>query len=382
MASAFREHGVDIVAVNEEEFCLTTASSWTIYLHNVFDRYAKALRKERQEILDNFVRGISERDELAPTFQTASSSIMPVLRSNAYHSLTRLVFGTSGQEFTETKTKSFPGGLAINLVYDRERSMTHLNSEAFDRWKIGFHQALAIGLDNLRDNTDPDGFSEELPGLFKAVWNDGYDTSRVLLPDIIHRLAVFGEPVAFMPARDHLWITGSRDDRALTTMLDLAAENHFGPYPLSEHLYILEGTRWTTFSPTCEPLAAILRDIRQRRSALDYQQQKEALEKRYARDGIDLFVASYFLAIAKDETSAFSWCVWSKGVDSSLPVTDLVMLRVNEDDKAIHVPWNLIREVASDLMELEPGLSPARYRVRVFPSGEQISVIRARLTQS
>jgi hypothetical protein len=73
----------------------------------------------------------------------------------------------------------------------------------------------------------------------------------------------------------------------------------------------------------------------------------------------------------------YSACVWSNGADSFLPQTERIKFLINPDTKeTVTIPWKAAMSLVSDLIEEDPELRPRRFRVRSFPSEEQISKLR------
>src|SRR6185312_753509 len=117
--------------------------------------------------------------------------------------------------------------------------------------------------------------------------------------------------------------------------------------------------------------------LKRHRQALDYKQQKEALDAIHKADGTDVFVASYLIFTQKD-ASEYSMCVWTKGIDSLLPKTEHISFLIDKDAKEyVTQPWERAFPVVASLMEKEEGVLPERYRVRSFPTEEQIARLRA-----
>jgi hypothetical protein len=64
-------------------------------------------------------------------------------------------------------------------------------------------------------------------------------------------------------------------------------------------------------------------------------------------------------------------------VDSLLPLTDEVILVIDPETKdRVSVKWSIAQSVVGRLMEKQDDLLPERYRVRSFPSQEEIAELR------
>ena len=89
--------------------------------------------------------------------------------------------------------------------------------------------------------------------------------------------------------------------------------------------------------------------------------------------------ASYSGMQHKDTGRIQSYSVWSKGVDSLLPKTDIVHFFVpsgqDKGELAASAPWERVREVLGDHMH-DAALYPPRFRVREFPSPHELTTLK------
>jgi hypothetical protein len=108
----------------------------------------------------------------------------------------------------------------------------------------------------------------------------------------------------------------------------------------------------------------------------EYSDQKPLLEALHEREGIGIFVAAYS-AIQKDEGDVFSYCVWSKGVDSYLPRTHKVMFYEDGKEGVIGGDWDTVARVVGRLMEPVEDMYPPRWRVREFPTPAELEQLRS-----
>lgn len=79
---------------------------------------------------------------------------------------------------------------------------------------------------------------------------------------------------------------------------------------------------------------------------------------------------------AKKQDAVQSYCVWAPGVDALLPRTQLVMFP-REDDKVTAAEWDRVAAAVGSLMVRDESYYPIRYRVREFPSEQQLAEIEA-----
>lgn len=370
---AFEAAGFAGLEYREEEFALKMPGrETTIFLSNLYSNYCNAPRKHRQEVIDKLIAGIGSVPDIPANFAAARPNLMPAVRDAAYESLSELLPGRDRKdpEFMWAY-KPLTGDLVVGVVYDTEHNISSLPQKNLAEWGVSLDEALAAAKENLWDRTDPNKFNGA-GGVYVGEWGDSYDSSRILLTEFIYRLDVDGDPVAYVPNRDSLMVTGKRNTSGLQVLLKVGGENHFkAGHPVSPDLYVLEDGVWKTYIPEDASLREMWKATRRNRDGLDYQHQKKLLEK-VRKD--DVFIAN-FMMFKQQDGSGFSACVWAKDVDTSLPRAEFLGFAVSEDDQFM-VSWDAAVAVVGKLMQQEEGLVPVRYRVREFPSDAQVAELR------
>ncbi len=379
---ALEKAGVEKVEKIPGEFALKVGDGdSTVFLSNVYSNYCSAPRSARSAVLAEFVSaaaGIPALPVIPSEFAAAKPSLMPAVRDAAYFSIFRLMQLRNGkaERGLDVVTKPFAGGLVIDLVYDTERNITSINRDCFEKWGVTLDEAFAAAKDNLWERTDP-GRMEGQGGVYWSQWGDSYDSSRILLPELIYRLAVDGDPVAFVPNRNELWVTGTKNSAGLAAILKNGVESHFKRgHPLSPDLYVLRDGTWQQFIPEEKSLRDLWWTLKMRRDQIDYAQQQELLNAIHEKEGTDIYVAGYMVLEPK-EGAAYSVCVWTDGVDSTLPQAENIAFMVDpEGGDHFVVRWEVAAPIVGDLLEKETEFIPVRYRAREFPDGEQIEKLR------
>src|SRR5690606_13906427 len=217
--------------------------------------------------------------------------------------------------------------------------------------------------------------------LHSAVTGDNYDSARLLLTGRIGEIELRGDPVAMVPARDSLLITGSDDVDGLRLMHDLAQQQLAeDPRPLSGIPLRLVDDEWEDWLPPHgHPLHADFDWMAQMLLGGLHSDQQDLLNAIHEKEQIDVHVAS-FSAVENQAGQKRSYCVWGEGVDALLPQTQFILLPTEADlqrDQPDHAggAWEQVREVVGDLMQPVPDLYPPRWRVREFPSQHQLETI-------
>jgi hypothetical protein len=353
-----------------------TATS-TLFLNNAYANYCKGNKRQRAETLVHLTSGFAAKPELPKDYGTVRPNLMPIVRDASYRSLAELHLRSRGiADVKPAVFRPLADGLVTMLAYDTEHSILQVTQEKFANWGVSPDEAYATAVQNLRDKTDTRLLVETEPGVYRSRWGDSYDSARILLTDLIYRLSLNGDPVVFVPNRDQIWITGHKNIQALQSFIVAAEETHFAAHPLSARLYLLADGKWCPYLPEEPTLRTLCQNLLRKRSAVDYDQQKKALDVIYAKAKMDIFVASYSVFKRKDE-SFFSQTLWANGVDSLLPEADTLMLGIDPPAKNfLMVGWERAFPLLHDLMVREKDLVPGRYRVRTFPGTDQIEKLR------
>ena len=139
---------------------------------------------------------------------------------------------------------------------------------------------------------------------------------------------------------------------------------------------------WQPFHPDSR-IASAARTLELMSLAITYAEQKQALERYFERQNVDVFVAPFDLMKGDSNSHDIqSWCSWAEGVESLLPQTDLVILgRRDKTTAAVVAPWRDLARICSRHMQATED-DPARFRVSSFPVEEwrEIESIGRKLT--
>ena len=195
-----------------------------------------------------------------------------------------------------------------------------------------------------------------------------------MLIDRINAFELDGAPVAIVPNRDSILITGSEDNVGLQMMADLALKQFGEAYSLSGIPLILQDGEWVDWmSPPSCPSYENFRELELRFLGSVYADHKQMLDAAHQRGGIDIYVAD-FSAVTKPNGKPVSYCVWGEGVETLLPVTQKVVF-MREGKGAVALgEWVRVFETVGHLMELTDDY-PQRYRVREFPDQAALDAI-------
>jgi hypothetical protein len=356
-----------------DEFRLVSVADETaqIYLRNLLREYQSAPKSRRQEVLKPYIRAWFEHDDASEKFEDTVHGLLPKLEGRGYFELRSLRL-----QYADAAGASFPYKpvadlYGAGLVHAKPDNLRGITSQNLAKWGTSFEEAFEVAVNNLREISGGK-FEQRAPGVLRSPWRDNSDGARILLTDLIEQQMVVGNPVVMIPNWDTLLITGSEDDEGLSHLARLAEAALKRPHAVNAIALQLKSGAWVPFLPPIDHpqhWRFKLMDLESR--ALDYHSQMQVLAKRDHR----LFVSVYMLAWYKQLRMYQSFCEWTEGVDSFLPVTDHVGLfrpRARGEREYLGVyAWEDVVRVAGDLMETTD-LFPQRYRVRGFPTEQQL----------
>ena len=352
-----------------------------IYLGNLFHEYTQAPRAERPAVLRKFVLGNAmEAAEMPDSYDAAKSRLLPIVRTAADEAMGLLsaqrLSNTPDENPARLASRPLAGPFIVGLAFDTPNAIRRIDTRQLESWQVDFERVLDDALQNLRALPEHGGWQQIAAGVWRGAWGDSYEPSRILLPDLIHRLDV-ADPVALMPVRNALLVCSARNEAGLAVMAALAkAAIESEPRWLSLTPLALSGERWEVFTPP-ESCARAFAELALHDLAQAYAGQKNLLDDLHQRRGTDIFVASA-TGVEKDG-QLMTYSVWTEGVDTLLPRTDLVVLSRLKDGQlgqTIFVPWDAATAMLSALMEPTDHV-PVRYRARQFPDAQQWSALAA-----
>lgn len=361
-----------------------------IYLGNLHADYQRSPRAERAPLVERFLDSIAAPGtDIPASYEDAKPKLMPVVRNITdigVAALTAQRHPPTEKPYSPPAHRPLAADVVIGLVCDMPTAMAFVTAQQLADWGVGFDEALEQALLNLRDLPEAAGWNELGPGVWLGEWGDSYDSSRLLLPDLIHRLGV-PEPVALVPFRNALFVTSARNTAGLlmaAQVIDKVLANN--PRWLSfEPLRLQAGPdgqqHWVPHELPPE-LQDAFRTLNERNREGAYASQKRLLDDLHETGKTDVFVASYQL-MQREGGPLRSMAVWTKGVDTLLPQAELVAFVIpGEGDDPVHwlVAWQDVQEIAAPLLE-KADMEPARWRARAFPDEGMVALLRDREAQ-
>lgn len=353
------------------------AEGGAVNLHNFYHDYCQASRSGRRAVVEKYSNLFVQTD-IPDTFEAARRNLLPVMRTGAFLQAAQLgPLATGTAPNTGFAVADFSMDTVMLLAWDTEHLTRVLDTSQLEKWGVSQEAASAIALDNLRDLA-PEQFVQLGANLFASDWNDAYDSSRILLPDLVHRVA--GQhPVVMIPTRGRMLLSASHSREDLLTLVSYAQSAiETEGRRVSTLMYEYVDGKAVPYVPLDEEVARKLADLRRRALQEDYAEQKQLLDQGFEKQGTDIFVATYMLVKGEDER-IFSVSTWTAGVDALLPETDRIVLgyldEPGREGRRWNVAWADLVAVAGHLMVRQEGYQLPRWRVRAFPDEATLNAL-------
>jgi len=142
--------------------------------------------------------------------------------------------------------QSLLGGLSVAYAIDHDRTISYISPQRLSQWKVDVDRLHETALQNLMERSEAmearaaqDEHNKAFLIIFQKM--DGYDASRVLLPNLHERLREYlGSPfVAAIPNRDILLCF--RNDEQTVSKLKPQIETDYGqmPHQITDRLLLV-----------------------------------------------------------------------------------------------------------------------------------------------
>lgn len=383
MLKALRRSGDATEFVYDSEYFSLVGkddASVRLNLHNAYETYRALPFWRRSSSIDGFARSIAQSMSLPDikTLDQARPLLKPVVRSRIY---LQHVFGyefSQANDPIDLPHRLLAEHLTLEVCIDLPTAIRSTTADDLRSWGVAFDDALAIGMDNLRRVSQHD-FERHSEGVYLSPWRDNFDASRIVLPDLLDRLAIKGRPVAMIPNRDVLIVTGDRDPPALARAASLVEPQLMMPRPLSGLAFRL-GAGWEPYMPDAgDGSTPILSRLSALDSLIGYRQQTQDLTRRNEDAHVDVFIASLLPQENGETREIRTFTTWSDGVTALLPRAGYVVFGgMGPDNKADirgAAPWARVQAAAGSLMK-DQAMYPPRFLVDQYPSPEQLDAMK------
>ncbi len=344
-------------------------------LGNIFSEYDRLTSDKRDDFLTQIARAIlSHHKPIPEAFEDARPDILPIVRSRTYFEIENLQRRLQGEPQGELPFVEVCDHLLAMPIYDLPEAMRSIAPQRLEQWNRSLYELMEIAVENLDQIKAIVTTLDDRVFLFRN--QDNYDASRLLLLNRIRDLPVQGLPVAMVPTRDCLMVTGDEDDIGMQLMIDIAKQHLKDPRPISVTPCRMTGEGWQTWlPPQGHPLHKAMKELYLQGLSGEYREQHESIETALAEGSRSGFVANYYLFRDLDSRELISYCVWPECHFAMLPKTDIIVFMDQHHMQPLASGrWELVQTILdSKLEDLET--YPPRYRVLSFPTEDELRQI-------
>jgi hypothetical protein len=365
------------IRYDPDQFCLFKADQTRFFLGNVYPEYCRTAKTERERLLKAFVTTWTSMGFEPPTdFEDAKCDLLPMVKDRSYFEVDLAHLGDG--KFAEAHPyEIIADSLCVSLGYDMPASVMGVTQERLDTWGVTLYEALEAAKNNLREITK--SYAQLQPSLYAVSHGDAYDASRLILTDLIEQMEVAGRHVAMILNRETLIVAGDEDDDALGAMLKIAEEGlAHERYITGVAVQLNEGIWEFWLPPENHPLYNQFKKLFMETTGRNYAQQEQLLNARHEREGRDIYVGTFSALSHQTSGRTWSYSVWTRGVPTLLPQSDLVMFISPRDDGGIDElargRWEDVKCVVGHLMQIEEEYPP-RFLVTDFPTPDELAAV-------
>jgi len=366
--------------------------SSTVLVNNVFTDWVASDAPVRAAKLAGFVRGIGEA--AAAGSRTIAAELMPAVRRRA--EISNVLIENRMRRGWEIAATPLSGELAACVCRDAPDTMMPLSRSQLDGAKLSFEEAFVRAMARFRVRAPAPDFEplEGAEGVFLCRNLRDFQSSLVLMTpgQDFEFPALHGAPVALVPGRDSLFVTGSGNLPGLRVLLEFSGVAEHETHFLSSALWLWSDDAWRPYAFEAGTAEA----VKQRRIALDrlasdYHAQKELLDHLHRTHNEDVPVADFTVYGNKhDPGSEFSVAVLPSDASGSLlPEAERIAfvediagpatgIATSQGGNMVHVAWRDAMAVAGHLFEPVADLYPPRYRALGFADAGTWSALKSR----
>ncbi len=344
---------------------------WYTAHHNLGDT---EMRRAIRKLIAEFQKKLAQAN---PQLQQIKLQLMPIVRDKRYFSLAQLQVHESASKSAQDKKfalRKLAGEMVMALGLEESQGMRVVTQDQLEEWQLSFDQIWQIALKNLRERS-ANSLRELSPGLYCSVWQDQYDSSRCLLPELYQGLRLMGDPVFAFPTRSPLLIAGSQDLTGLQALVNHTVNLlQQSQQALSAELLLYANQQWQSFNLHGEA-AMVLRNQQTQILAHDYAQQKQLLSRLLEQQGKTIHIAPFETQNIDNSVEISSVTQFTMGVPSLLPQADQFAVLDTSNDELITVDWGYAQQVFGTAMQKQ-ALYPKRYLLSGLASAEQMKLLR------
>jgi uncharacterized protein YtpQ (UPF0354 family) len=246
---------LQVVIEHDLQVKLTSADGreWRSMLNNAYERYQQT-PEARDEVIGMYVSASLEMTS-AVSARVERSAIVPIIKDRPWLEETRKAMLAGGAKKTPGQVyEDLNPELVILYALDSPQNIRYLTPEDLDSAQLDRSELRALACANLK-RLLPKIERRGTNGSYMFTAGGNYEASLLLLDSIWNDpgLDVDGDPVVAIPARDLLFVTGSRDRKGIEKLRQLIDKASTGSvYHLTEQLFVRRNGQFEVFTPSAQ----------------------------------------------------------------------------------------------------------------------------------
>jgi uncharacterized protein YtpQ (UPF0354 family) len=242
--AAIPEVDVRVTADLELGIGLTDEGGNRAFLDNAYQMYRSESPRDRDDIIDRFVRSFAEA---AKGLERSRDAIIPIVKDRSWLEEIRQSMLRMGVETPQDKVfEDLNQDLIVVYAIDTPSNIAYLDPGSLEELKVEREALRSLAVRNLRGLLP--GIEVHHGDLVNMITADGnYEASLLLFADLWERERekMRGHPVAAVPARDLLLFADSANAEAIAQLARLATKmRQEATYALTDKLFALRDGQW------------------------------------------------------------------------------------------------------------------------------------------
>ncbi len=366
LVDAARAVGATDLVYDADEFCIRGPDASVSWLQNRFEDYRSSSEEDQARLLRIWAgQLLPSAGQVPESWSDAAPRLRPRVRGRIFLETVSLGARLEGRNMGRIPWQPLCDHLVVTLVCDHPTMMSSVTDEMLAAWGVDADRAFARALDNLRTDQTPVAVASLGDGLRIVHVGDDYDSSRMLLPELLAQLDLDGRLVALPATRSHLFVASDDDPDALGLLLDLALKVRDEVRLDTLRPVVFRGGSWHPWQPSPDhPRAAAWQRLIADDQTRDWEEQHQLLRELLERNGIDAAAAS--AGIYEDDDGIRLVAALGPG-RVLLPEVDRVLLLTPAQDAFVDLSWTELRRALGPRMRRDPDRWPVRWLVEGGP---------------
>lgn len=330
------------------------------------------VRPDNDEMLRRVVRFYVRPPAVPLTWAEVRTRVVPTIAQMA-RQVSRAFEVERGTEKHVHRYAVVTDHITAEVGYPIEDGTVGVSDEFLGRWGIGFEEAMNQATTNLlRKGTPKWKVSPDYPGVFRSPWSDGFDASRILLPQAMRSLPVRGDPVLILHAPSCVLAAGADDPDALFQLGRCARkqwETNRGSH-ITRPIRRTEG-QWKHWMPAnSHPAHSLLRLMEALAEKRDYDELQSVTRERLQRPNIQIATPPVHI-VQSPLGDTRTTTTWTDRTATALPIADGIVFKRGGETLGV-AEFEAVRTTLGS--ELEPlAVYPKRLLGRTFPAEWQLA---------